>query len=95
MVAPIYFTTPDDFTRGHLVELKGKCFSLDESKHFVPDDDITCMRLRNVLLRNGIDKVGIITFLIVFNRLALLTYITAVVTVTLGWKCQNVKIFRA
>lgn len=36
MVDLIYFTTPDDFTRGHLVKLKGKCFSLDESKQLLP-----------------------------------------------------------
>ena len=83
MVAPIYFTTPDDFTRSHLVELKGKCFRLDESKHFVPAD-IMRMRLRNVLLQNGIDIAGVITFLIVFNRLAPLTCIAAIVAATLG-----------
>lgn len=67
MVDPIYFTTPDDFTRGHLVKLKGKCFSLDESKQLVPAN-LTQRRLRNVLLQNGIDRAGEVTFLKVFNR---------------------------
>lgn len=69
MVDPIYFTTPDDFTRGHLVKLKGKCFSLDESKQLVPAN-ITWRRARNVLLQNGIDGAGIVTFLKVINRLS-------------------------
>lgn len=82
MVAPIYFTTPDDFTRGHFVELKGKCFRLDESKHFVPAG-IMHMTLRNVLLQNGIDIAGVIIFLTVFNRLAPLICIEAAVAITL------------
>lgn len=61
MVDPIYFTTPDDFTRGHLVKLKGKCFSLDESKQLVPAK-VMWRRLRNVLLQKGIDRAGKLTF---------------------------------
>lgn len=50
------------------------------------------MRPRNVLLQNGIETAGVITFLVVFNRLAPLTCIAAVVAVTLGWKFRNAKV---
>lgn len=62
MVASIYFTTPDDFASGHLVELKDKWFRLDESNHFVPADT-TRMRLRNGLPQDGISTARVITFL--------------------------------
>lgn len=69
MVAPIYFTAPDDLARGHLVELKDKWFRLDESKHFVPSH-LMRTRLRDVLLQDGIDKARVIMILIGFNRFA-------------------------
>lgn len=69
MVAPIYFTAPDDLARGHLVGLKDKWFGLDESKRSVPSH-LVRMRLRDVLLQDGIDKAGVIMILIGFNRFA-------------------------
>lgn len=82
MVDPIYFTTPDDFTRGHLVKLKGTCFSLDESKQLVPAN-IMWRRPRNGL-QNGIDRAAEGTLLKVFNRLSPLACIAAVATVMLA-----------
>lgn len=69
MVAPIYFTAPDDLARGHLVELKDKWFGMDESKRSVPSH-LVRTRLRDVLLQDGIDKAGVIMILIGFIRVA-------------------------
>lgn len=73
--------------RGHLVKLKGKCFSLDESKQLMPAN-VTWRRPRNVLLQNSTDRAGEGTFSKVFNRLSPLTCIAAVATVMLGLTLQ-------
>lgn len=62
MVAPIYFTAPDDLARGHLMELQDKWFRLDESKRFVPSL-LMHMGLWDVLLQDSISRAPAITML--------------------------------